>query len=149
MGAKTCNLYDASNASKRHGQRACRPSWYHPFRDRWANCYVVNSNIYSYPIQCYEDEAHRGTGDYAYCQVMRYLMAKNPHFRVLALTATPGNSPEAVQRIVDSLHISQIEIRNEQSFDLQRYLFKKVSAQILCFVLILNEVFLRKLMFVL
>jgi ATP-dependent DNA helicase MPH1 len=71
------------------------------------------------------DEAHKGTGDYAYAQVIRYLMAKNPHFRVLALTATPGSKPEAVQDIVDSLHISHIEIRDEQSLDLAPYLHKK------------------------
>lgn len=52
-------------------------------------------------------------------------MAKNPHFRVLALTATPGGNPEAVQTIVDSLHISHIEIRDEQSLDLAPYLHKK------------------------
>lgn len=52
-------------------------------------------------------------------------MAKNPHFRVLALTATPGGTPEAVQSIVDSLHISHIEIRDEQSLDLAPYLHKK------------------------
>ena len=71
------------------------------------------------------DEAHKGTGDYAYAQVVRYLMAKNPHFRVLALTATPGGKPETVQAIVDSLHISHIEIRDEQSLDLAPYLHKK------------------------
>ena len=71
------------------------------------------------------DEAHKGTGDYAYAQVIRYMMAKNPHFRVLALTATPGGNPEAVQTIVDSLHISHIEIRDEQSLDLAPYLHKK------------------------
>lgn len=71
------------------------------------------------------DEAHKGTGDYAYAQVVRYLMAKNPHFRVMALTATPGGKPEAVQAIVDSLHISHIEIRDEQSLDLAPYLHKK------------------------
>lgn len=71
------------------------------------------------------DEAHKGTGDYAYAQVIRYLMAKNPHFRVLALTATPGGKPEAVQAIVDALHISHIEIRDEQSLDLAPYLHKK------------------------
>ncbi|OCB88592.1 P-loop containing nucleoside triphosphate hydrolase protein [Sanghuangporus baumii] len=74
------------------------------------------------------DEAHRGSGDYAYSQVVRYMMAKNPHFRILALSATPGNTVEAVQRIVDSLHISHIEIRNEQSFDLQKYIFQKMEA---------------------
>jgi ATP-dependent DNA helicase MPH1 len=53
-------------------------------------------------------------------------MAKNPHFRVLALTATPGSTPDAVQSIVDSLHISHIEIRDENSLDLKEYVFKKV-----------------------
>ena len=53
-------------------------------------------------------------------------MAKNPHFRVLALTATPGSTPDAVQAIVDSLHISHIEIRDENSLDLKEYVFKKV-----------------------
>lgn len=52
-------------------------------------------------------------------------MAKNPHFRVLALTATPGGKPEAVQAIVDALHISHIEIRDERSLDLAPYLHKK------------------------
>lgn len=52
-------------------------------------------------------------------------MAKNSHFRVLALTATPGNKPKAVQAIVDSLHISHLEIRDEQSLDLAPYLHKK------------------------
>ena len=75
------------------------------------------------------DEAHKGSGDYAYAQVIRYLMAKNPHFRVLALTATPGSTPEAVQGIVDSLHISHIEIRDENSIDLRGYMHKKHSQQ--------------------
>ena len=72
------------------------------------------------------DEAHKGTGEYAYAQVVRFLMGKNPHFRILALSATPGNNEEAVQAIVDSLHISHIEIRNESSPDLRQYIFEKV-----------------------
>jgi ATP-dependent DNA helicase MPH1 len=54
------------------------------------------------------------------------MMAKNPHFRVLALTATPGGTPEAVQSIIDCLHISHIEIRDENSLDLKAYIHKKV-----------------------
>ncbi|KAJ3718264.1 hypothetical protein C8R42DRAFT_675520 [Lentinula raphanica] len=65
------------------------------------------------------DEAHRATGDYAYNQVIRYMMAKNPHFRVLALTATPGGNKEAVQTLIDGLHISRIEIKAER--ELTRY----------------------------
>ncbi|KAG1825591.1 uncharacterized protein BJ212DRAFT_1443684 [Suillus subaureus] len=75
------------------------------------------------------DEAHKGTGDYAYAQVIRFLMAKNPHHRVLALTATPGSTPEAIQSIVDSLHISRIEIRDENSIDLREYMHKKEIKQ--------------------
>ena len=71
------------------------------------------------------DEAHKGTGDYAYAQVVRYLMAKNPYFRLLALTATPGSTPEAVQAVVDSLHISHVEIRDEESMDLRPYMHEK------------------------
>ena len=75
------------------------------------------------------DEAHKGKGDYAYAQIIRELMHKNPHFRVLALTATPGSKPEAVQELCDSLHISHIEIRDESSPDLKQHIFQKV-----CFV---------------
>lgn len=55
------------------------------------------------------------------------MMAKNPHFRVLALTATPGGKLEAVQTLIDGLHISRIEIRDENSLDLKPYLHKKVG----------------------
>ena len=72
------------------------------------------------------DEAHKGKGDYAYAQIIRELMHKNPHFRVLALTATPGGKPEAVQEICDSLHISHIEIRDERSPDIKQHIFQKV-----------------------
>jgi ATP-dependent DNA helicase MPH1 len=73
------------------------------------------------------DEAHRATGSYAYVTIVHYLMAHNPHHRILALSATPGKNSESVQAIVDGLHISRIEIRDEHSMDLQKYMFKKVS----------------------
>lgn len=57
------------------------------------------------------------------------MMAKNPHFRVLALTATPGSNGEAVQAIVDSMHISHIEIRDEKALDLKDYVHKKVQCE--------------------
>ena len=53
------------------------------------------------------------------------MMQHNPHFRVLALTATPGGKPEVVQEIVDALHISHIEIRSESDPDLKKYLHTK------------------------
>ncbi|KAK7064429.1 ATP-dependent DNA helicase mph1 [Favolaschia claudopus] len=75
------------------------------------------------------DEAHRATGGYAYNQVVRYMMAKNPHFRILALTATPGNDPNAIQNLIDGLHISRIEIRDENSLDLKAYVHHKKVEQ--------------------
>ncbi|KAI0286801.1 hypothetical protein BGY98DRAFT_929898 [Russula aff. rugulosa BPL654] len=75
------------------------------------------------------DEAHKGAGEYSYAKVVRFLMAKNPHFRVLALTATPGRTPDAVQAIVDALHISRIEIRDEQSLDIRGYINEKKVEQ--------------------
>jgi len=33
------------------------------------------------------------------------MMCRNPHFRVLALTATPGSRGEAVQEVIDNLHV--------------------------------------------
>ncbi|KAG8864334.1 3'-5' DNA helicase [Tulasnella sp. 330] len=75
------------------------------------------------------DEAHRATGDYAYSTVVRYLTAKNPHFRLLALTATPGSDPERVQNVIDNLHISHIEIRDEKSLDLRQYVHEKKVIQ--------------------
>ena len=54
-------------------------------------------------------------------------MATNPYFRVLALTATPGNKFESIQTLIDGLHISHIELRDDQSLDLQPYIFPKVS----------------------
>ena len=75
------------------------------------------------------DEAHRGTGNHAYAQVVRYLTAKNPHFRLLALTATPGGTPDKVQDLVDGLHISHIEIRDENSLDLRPFIHEKVTPQ--------------------
>ncbi|WFD28396.1 DNA helicase [Malassezia nana] len=71
------------------------------------------------------DEAHRATGNYAYGKVIRHLMYYNPYFRVLALTATPGNHAERVQEVVDHLHIDRIEIRTEDAIDIQPYLHKK------------------------
>ena len=76
------------------------------------------------------DEAHKGKGNYAYAQIIRELMHKNPHFRVLALTATPGSKPDDVQELCDALHISHIEIRDEFSPDLKQYLFDKVCSSV-------------------
>jgi ERCC4-related helicase len=96
------------------------------------SCFLSLVSSHPLPIRFYmnyrTDEAHRATGEYAYNHIVRFLMAKNPHHRVLALTATPGSNPEAVQQLINGLHISRIEIRNEDSLDIKPYIYNKASA---------------------
>lgn len=77
------------------------------------------------------DEAHRATGGYSYVQVVKFLNRFNSSYRVLALTATPGASIEAVQEVIDSLGISRVEIRTEESIDLRQYVHSRKVETIL------------------
>lgn len=71
------------------------------------------------------DEAHRGTGNYAYGECVSLIRKTNPSLRVLALSATPGASVEAVQNVINALCIARVEIRIESSLDLRPYLHKR------------------------
>ncbi len=71
------------------------------------------------------DEAHRAQGDYAYCLVIKELMQTNKHFRVVALSATPGTDIQAVRSMLQNLLISHIELRNEDSPDIVPYTFQR------------------------
>lgn len=71
------------------------------------------------------DEAHKATGNYAYTEVVSFLHRFNNSFRVLALTATPGSSVEAVQAVIDNLGIARVELRTEQSLDIRPYTHEK------------------------
>lgn len=79
------------------------------------------------------DEAHRARGgSYAYCVVVKTLEKFNTSFRVLALTATPGSDVESVQRIVDNLSISHIELRTDQDPDVKPYINSRSIDQVDC-----------------
>ncbi|KAJ8308327.1 hypothetical protein KUTeg_013201 [Tegillarca granosa] len=67
------------------------------------------------------DEAHKATGNHAYCQVVRELVKYTQEFRILALSATPGSDIKAVQQVLGNLLISHIEIRTEESSDIKQY----------------------------
>ncbi|KAF2026498.1 P-loop containing nucleoside triphosphate hydrolase protein [Setomelanomma holmii] len=71
------------------------------------------------------DEAHRATGAYAYVEVVSFLRRFNQSFRVLALTATPGADAESVQKVIDGLDISRVEIRTENSMDICSYVHQR------------------------
>lgn len=77
------------------------------------------------------DEAHRATGNYSYVEIVKLLRRFNKSFRVLALTATPGASVEAVQAVIDGLDISRVEIRTESSLDIRQYVHsRKIDTQV-------------------
>ncbi|XP_076835377.1 Fanconi anemia group M protein isoform X3 [Brachyhypopomus gauderio] len=67
------------------------------------------------------DEAHKASGNHAYCQVVRQLWNHTKQFRVLALSATPGGDMKAVQQVITNLLISHIELRSEESPDIQAH----------------------------
>ncbi|KAJ2977357.1 hypothetical protein NUW58_g7836 [Xylaria curta] len=71
------------------------------------------------------DEAHRATGNYSYVKVVTFLRRFSQSFRILALTATPGSKVEAVQEVIDGLGISHVEIRTENSLDIQPYVHQR------------------------
>ncbi|KAI8335434.1 hypothetical protein BC941DRAFT_430304 [Chlamydoabsidia padenii] len=71
------------------------------------------------------DEAHKATGNYSYTQVIERLGRVQSHFRVLALSATPGSTVDKVQAVVNHLRINTIEVRTEESMDVQEFSFGK------------------------
>ncbi|XP_068145713.1 DEAD-box ATP-dependent DNA helicase Fancm [Drosophila tropicalis] len=77
------------------------------------------------------DEAHRAKGRYAYTQVTESLIAHNPQFRMLALSATPGRTMEDVAAVCRNLYISNLAVRWENSIDVQPYIHKRTIRTIL------------------
>ncbi|XP_058126964.1 Fanconi anemia group M protein homolog [Anopheles ziemanni] len=71
------------------------------------------------------DEAHKAKGRYAYTEVVKMIAARNKHFRVLALSATPGRTLEDVAEVIQNLLISHIEVRWDNSIDVSPYTFRK------------------------
>ena len=59
------------------------------------------------------DEAHRATGSFAYVTAVKYLHEAGVRFRLVALTATPGATRDAIQKVVTALHIGAVEWRAE------------------------------------
>lgn len=71
------------------------------------------------------DEAHKAKGKYAYCEIIKKLSAKSKYFRVLALSATPGNGIKDVHELMINLLISHFEFRSEESKDVKEYVFER------------------------
>ena len=65
------------------------------------------------------DEAHRATGNYAYCRIIQMLEVLNVGFRILSLSATPVSKIENMQSIVASLRVSMFEVRDEEDDEIK------------------------------
>ena len=66
------------------------------------------------------DECHRSKMRYA-----STLVAKDYDGKVLALTASPGNTKEKINEVCKNLNIEKIEIRTEEDEDVKQYIQKK------------------------
>ncbi|MCA9459077.1 MAG: DEAD/DEAH box helicase family protein [Nanoarchaeota archaeon] len=65
------------------------------------------------------DEAHRATGNYAYCFIAEEFDKKGA--KILALTASPGTSKEEIQNVMDNLKIENIEVKKYSDDDVKPY----------------------------
>lgn len=72
------------------------------------------------------DECHKSTGNFSYVKIVDYVnrFCKN-NFRIIGLSATPTNSVEGLEDIVNNLQVSKIELRTENSPDLKKYMKNK------------------------
>jgi Fanconi anemia group M protein len=64
------------------------------------------------------DEAHRGTGDYAYVSV-----AKNYKGTAMGMTASPGSERERMDEICINLSLKKIDMRSEDDPDVSPYTY--------------------------
>ncbi|KAJ3424685.1 fanconi anemia group m protein [Anaeramoeba flamelloides] len=79
------------------------------------------------------DEAHKASGNYAYVNIVKKIIKFTDQFRILGLTASPGNTIENIQQIITNLLISKLEIRFENEItnkdpknSLSPYIFEKL-----------------------
>ncbi|KAG8718813.1 3'-5' DNA helicase, partial [Ceratobasidium sp. 395] len=94
-------------------------------RDGTYNALDVVLVVIGNPFVASVDEAHRATGAHPYVNIVHFLMANNANHRVLALSTTLLKGDKLIQDIVDGLHISRIEIRDECRAGLQNDLLKE------------------------
>ncbi len=64
------------------------------------------------------DEAHRGTGNYAYVTVAKHC---NPRTRCIGLTASPGSDMRRIEEVCNNLYLNRIEIRDDSDPDVSPY----------------------------
>ncbi|CAL1688362.1 unnamed protein product [Lasius platythorax] len=87
---------------------------------------LERSIVPSHLVKCVViDEAHKALGKHSYCECIRILYMQSQFFRILALSATPGNKMDNVHEVIQNLRISHLELRDETSIDIVPYVNKK------------------------
>lgn len=66
------------------------------------------------------DEAHRGTGNYAYVNVAKYVPESA---RILGMTASPGSDLKKIAEVCNNLFLTHIEVRTDDDPDVSPYVF--------------------------
>ncbi len=64
------------------------------------------------------DEAHRGTGNYAYVNVARYVADNTIS---MGMTASPGSDLKKIEEVCDNLALTKIEVRSDDDPDVSPY----------------------------
>ena len=86
-----------------------------------ARIYIFSLSLYLFPSLTMSTSHHR------YCKAVRYIRERNPWFRVLALSATPGKEMVQVQHVVFNLLISKIVCRSDTDPDVKKYKFERLE----------------------
>lgn len=73
------------------------------------------------------DEAHKAQGNHPYVQAIEAVSRLTRHFRIVGLSASPGASLDVVQKLVDNLRISKVEVRSDSDADVARYLHSRTE----------------------
>ncbi len=67
------------------------------------------------------DEAHRAVGDYPYGFIADSYQDTVEDPLILGLTASPGGSPDRIEKVKENLNISQVEARTEDHPNVEEY----------------------------
>ena len=71
------------------------------------------------------DEAHRGVGDYSYANIVKIMDKHETGYRIVGLSATPGNCNEKVQEVITNLQIAKLIVKNEDDKDVRPYIMNR------------------------
>jgi len=71
------------------------------------------------------DEAHRTKGQSAYAGIIKRIKDSGHDCRIVGLSATPGKDMYAVRELCNSLHVSALELRDEDDPEVKQHLHQR------------------------